>query len=103
MSIWALDILKAATKAGYGVIVDFDGEYVRTKSAVKAWNMVKEVEEANVWIVKRGAPREWMFLMAPGPMSCSDDETVVDYSIPEVGGFVEKTWRKMFDEEMERA
>lgn len=100
MSIWALDVLKAAVNEGYGIIVDFDGEYVRTKSAIKAWNMVKEVEEANVWIVKNGAPREWMFLMAPGPMSCDETETVVDYSIHDDGpSFIDKTWRKLYDEE----
>lgn len=96
-SIWALDLLKAAVKAGYGIIVDFGGEYTRTSSALMAWNMVKEVEEANVWIVKNGAKREWAYLMAPGPMSCAPDETVVNYSCD---GFIDAWWKKKFDEEV---
>lgn len=80
MTIAALQLLTQAADRGLRFKVD-QGEWVRTVSPTKAWKLVKEVEEAVVIFTTEDGYRVGnALLMAPGPGSCSPEETLVDYS-----------------------
>jgi len=86
MSITALKLLKSAAAKGwtFKVYGPDEPDYVGA-SAVKAWEAVKATEEANVGFFADGKRLGVAYLMAPSAMTCSDEETLVDYSCAEEG------------------
>ena len=97
-SIWALDLLKFAAQNGFVITVDDGEELIQFESAVKAWELIKAIGEANVYFTKDGekGKREWAYLMVPGTYTCDNNESVVDHSCD---GFVEKWWKEKFEKE----
>lgn len=83
--ITALKLLREAAALGWTFKVDGGGDepdYVGA-SAAAAWEAVKATDEA--WVSFRDAQGNKLgraHLMAPGPMTCSDDETLVDHTCP---------------------
>ena len=81
--ITALKLLKAAEKRGWMFTVqgyDDDHDEMLT-SATKAWEMVKDIEEANVAFYDSDSNYlGTAFLMAPSPISCAPEESIVDYT-----------------------
>lgn len=99
-SIWALDLLKFAVKQGYTIVVD-DGEgREKFDSAIKAWELIKDVGEAGVHFKKEGEKTEWAYLMVPGVYTCDNNESVVDHSC---NGFIEAWWKEKFEADMRAA
>ena len=82
--ITALKLLREASKLGWSFSVDGGGDepdYVGA-SASKAWESVKATDEARVsFFASDRSFLGWAYLMAPGPITCADDETLVDYSV----------------------
>src|SRR5215831_7147154 len=80
--ITALKLLREASKLGWSFSVDGGGDdpdYVGA-SASKAWESVKDTDEARVsFFASDRSSIGWAYLMAPGPNTCADDETLVDY------------------------
>lgn len=93
MSITALRLLKAAAAQGWWFTVDQGDEDdgpIKTKSAVKAWELVKEVDEANVYVWQsmpdgKSMAIGWAYLMAPSKITCSPEESLVNYSVASEG------------------
>ena len=88
MTITALQLLKEAAKRGWTFQVDGGGtdeegcteyDYVGNKP-LAAWNAVKDTTEATVHFLNNGHMVGYALLMAPGPMTCADDETLADYA-----------------------
>ena len=87
--ITALKLLREAAALGWTFGVDQGDDALRcTALPNKAWRLVKEVEEANVVFYDADSQRVGVaYLMAPGLLSCSDEETLVDYSSREGSPF----------------
>jgi hypothetical protein len=82
MNIAALKLLKAAQERGWTMKVwAADAPDYAGNSAIAAWEAVKATEEATVTFHgPKGERIGAAFLMAPGPMSCAPDETLVDHT-----------------------
>lgn len=93
MSITALKLLKAAAAKGWWFTVDQsdDDGPIATKSPTKAWDLVKEVDEADVffWMSNpkggKPVPIGWAYLMAPSSITCSPEESLTNYSCEKEG------------------
>jgi hypothetical protein len=90
MTNTALKLLKEAAKRGWSFKVgkpddggwtgegyDYEG-----KGPVAAWNAVKEVGESDVDFFDGDGKRiGWAYLMAPGAITCSPEESLVDHTM----------------------
>lgn len=93
MAITALRLLKAAAEQGWWFTVDQgdDDGPVKTKSPAKAWTLVKEVDEADVYFWADGPKGAkpvavgWAYLMAPSSITCSPEESLTNYSVSAAG------------------
>jgi hypothetical protein len=88
--ITALKLLKTAAAKGWTFEVDQgdDDGPVATKSGPKAWTLVKEVDEA--WVEFFNATGESLgsaHLMAPSKITCSPEESLVNYTCSERNEF----------------
>ncbi len=94
--IHALQMLKDAQKDGFNFEVQEGGDIIyKGTNGKDAWKAVESVEEADVWLIKKGAKSEWSYLMEPGPSTVADDETIANYTC---GGFIEAWCDKHFEE-----
>lgn len=96
--ITALKLLQEARKRCWTFKVDQGDEPpIPCRSATKAWQMVKEVDEAYVAFFDVAGKRMGVaHLMAPGVNTCADDETLVNYSCD--GGEFEALCDAMIEE-----
>ena len=76
--IAALRLLQRAEAAGFTMQIG----RLQLKHADAAWLEVEATGEERVRFYTDGGktPAGWAFLMAPGPLTCAPDETIVDHS-----------------------
>ena len=83
MAIVAVTLLRRAAERGWTFKViggdDDDYDYVGNQP-LAAWKAVTDQDEARVRFYDGAQYLGWAYLMAPGPGSCADDETICDYT-----------------------
>jgi hypothetical protein len=101
--IAALKLLKDAQAKGWTFEVDQgEDDLIKTPSAAFAWTLVKDVGEANVYFYEGQHKVGCAYLMAPGPMSCDPEESLVDYSCS-LAGDPKKAFELLCDAVIEEA
>lgn len=96
---FALEILKAASAAGFDIEVIDKGRILYAGQAwTDAWEAVRSVGgPATVYIAADGR-REWMRVCAHRR---NPDETVIDG--PDDGGWIDRAWSRLFEESQQGA